>query len=377
MPLERTDASQVVTWTPQMTNPRWLGALGHVNQLVYSFSCPGGPDQLTCNLMVEANFRTDAMNVGRIVQVYRGGIVIWEGILQEPVPTAQGWNIAAAGAGNYGANFVAYYTSTWPASEPDQSLNDAISRGLRWVNPGQDGVSGLWTGQEVDPGAQMITDLLNLVTTNGALTWYVTTTPYGNYLAVFALPTTPNRVIVASTPVARSLSAQVNTIYLRYQATADNTTTGASATYATTSVSNAASIAQYGEIETYADLSDAGVMTAGAAQALGQNVLNRFMHASFAGPFVCGPGQLLTTGGSPIDLGMDQAGTVAKLILTDYGYGGEVGINTPVNFLIGAYSYDDDAQTATISPFNYLATDLSSLLNAVVSMLPQPSDPST
>src|ERR1700679_3220674 len=113
MPLLRTDATQICTFNQDMSRPRWLGQIGHVEGLQYSWVCPGGCDQLTCNLMVEATIRTEAMNPGRIVQAFRGGGLIWEGILQEPQPTTSGWTITAVGAGNYGTNYVAYYPNTW------------------------------------------------------------------------------------------------------------------------------------------------------------------------------------------------------------------------------------------------------------------------
>lgn len=372
MPLLRTDMSQVVTYTPAMTNPRWLGAIGHVEALTYSWVLPGGPDQMSCNLMVEATYRTEAVNPGRIVQIYRGGAIIWEGILQEPAPTTAGWTVTAVGAGNYGTNYLALYTSTWPASEPDQAVNNAIARGLRWQNPGIGSPSGIWLGQAVDSGAQTITDLLNLCCTYGGLTWQVATGPFGNVLTLFALPATVNRLLLARQPAPRTLGANINVIQLRYEVSADNATTGAAAVFATTSASNAASVAQYGTQEAYLDISDGGVMSAGAAQAVGNAVLQRYVRASFAGPFTVGPGDLMTTGGQPMDLGINHAGTVVQLLLTDYAYGGEVNLG-PLSFLVGGYSYDDDTLTGTVTPFQYLDLSMSGLLSAAATMLPQPA----
>jgi len=377
MALQRTDATQIVTYStaglPSLTQPRWLGQIGHVNQLKYSWTLPGGPDQLSCTLMVPASTRTDAMNPGRIVQAYRGGVVIWEGILNEPVPTSSGWNISAVGAGNYGTNYVALYSSTWPTGEPDQAVNQAITRGLRWVNPGIGTPSGIWLGQAVDSGAQTITDLLNLCCTLGGLTWQVDTTQaQGNVLSLFALPTAVNRLLLVRQPAARTLGGDINVIWIRYQTAADNTTTGANATFAVTSASNAASVALHGTREAYMDLSDAGTLSAGAAQAVGSSVLQRYQRASFAGPFAAGPGDIMTTGGEGMDLGINHAGTVMQLLLTDYGYGGEVSLG-PVSFLVGGYAYDDDTLTGTVTPFQYLDLSLSGLMAAAVTGLPRPA----
>src|SRR5258707_1725812 len=82
--------SSVVTRRPDGTQPRHLGALGHVSALTYSWSNPGGPDQLSCTLQVPPDQRTDATNPGRICDVIRGGRVIWTGKLMEPAPPSAG-----------------------------------------------------------------------------------------------------------------------------------------------------------------------------------------------------------------------------------------------------------------------------------------------
>lgn len=363
MPVIRPDASQLVTCTQQLTEAVWLGHVGHVAGLKYSYSCPGGPNTMSATLQIEADRRVPAMETGRIVRIIRGGGIIWEGIMIEPVPTDAGWTLSANGAGNYGTDYVALYTSTWPANQPDESVNNAIGRGMRWVNPGI-GSTGMYLGNVVDSGAQDITSLLNTATGLGAYTWYVTTTDYGNMLSVFPLPTVPDRLLVANTPVPRTIGADINTVYERYEVSADNPATGTAQVNATTSSQNLTSAAKYGTRETYVDLTPAGVMTAATAQGYGNNVLQRYIHATYSGPFTVGPGQLLTMGGQPVDLGADQAGHVAQLVLTDYAYGGEVSIHNPVAFLIGGYEYDDDSQTASITPFLYQAADLAGMLSA-------------
>lgn len=359
------NASQVVTYNQANGDCRWLGTLGHVTGLQYGFNLPGGCDKFQCNLDVEPNYRTDAMNPGRIVEICRGASIVWNGVLDEPQPGTSGWTITGVGAGNQGTNMSAIYTDPWPTSEPDEAINNAIGRGLNWVNPGVGTPAGAWFGQEVDSGDQTISDLLNLVCTRGGLTWYVNSQPgtAGNVLSVLQVPTTVNYLLVSTTPVGRTLGGNYNTIWLRYNIAADNSTTGAAATYGTTSVTNAQSIALYGPLEVYIDLSNAGVMTAGQAQTVGQYVLNIYQRATFAGPFTVQPGQLLTIGGTPVDLGCVQAGAVCQLILTDFGYGGELTPQFPITFVIGTYLWDDQNQVGTITPYQTLNQSMSSLLS--------------
>lgn len=363
--------SVVATYAPDGVSAcRYLGTLGHVNQLKYSWSLPGGPDQMSCLLQREAQFRTDALNPGRIVKIFRGGRAIWEGRLDEPGPSPSGWALTAHGAGTYGADFAATYT-TW-ANNPNDAVNAAITRGLRWVNPGNN-TAGLWYGQQADSGSIQIADLLNQLTTKGNQTWYVRTLPTGNVLSVFTLPTnplTPDRILVAPTPVGRTLGGDINTIFIRYQTSADSSTV---ATYGLTSVQDSVSVAEHGVIETYLDVSSAGFMSAGAAQAAAQSVLNRYQRASFAGPFVCRPGEILTVGGQPVDIGMEDANHVYKVILTDYGYGGEV-LPDPVMFLSGLAEYDDTSETIQITPFQSLDLSLTGLLSEVQTTLRIPAN---
>jgi hypothetical protein len=149
---------------PELSHPKWLGQLGHVAGINYSYSIPGGPDQLTCVLQVEPYFRTDAMNPGRIITAHRGGSCIWEGILTEPQPAATGWTLNANGVGTYGTNYAAWWQVSNPASwEADRVVDYAIARGLRWSNLGIGSPAGLYLGPVQESGSMTITDFLNLL----------------------------------------------------------------------------------------------------------------------------------------------------------------------------------------------------------------------
>lgn len=279
--------------------------------------------------------------------------------MNEPQPAVDGWTLSATGSGSLGNNLCDIYT-TW--DEPDDHINQAISRGLNWRNPGIGGTGGLWLGDQVDSGSEMITDFLNSITVQGALSWSVDARD--STLSVGPLPTEVNRLLVATSPVARTIAGDINSLWLYYQITGDDTDSSAAATYGLVNVQNAADIALHGVTEDYYDLTSNGDMTEDEVRANGNAVLARYNRASFAGPFTVAPGELLTAGGYPVDLGCEQAGTVCRLMLTDFGYGGEV-VPGPVEFVVGAYEYDDSAQTGTITPFQNVASDFTSLLAAV------------
>jgi len=350
-------ASQVCTFRQDGTSPRWLGQLGHVNALKYSFVLPGGPDQMSCTLGQPPSFRPDALNPGRYVKIFRGGSWVWQGILDEPSSDASGWSITAHGAGTYGNNYLAGW-NTWNLNDP---VNLAIAQGLDWVNPG---ITSGWLGIQPDMWSEYVSDWLTAICLQAGLVWYV---GRGNVLATGLPPVTVNRLITCTEAVSRTVIGDVNVIRATYVASDDG---NGNAVNAYVVVSNAADIAAHGTLEEPVDLTPAGVMTPAAATGYAQAMLNYYIGAAYAGPFTVRYGQLLTTGGSPIDLGTDQAATVARLIVTDAGYGGEV-TPGPVTFVVGAYEYDDDAQVATITPWQSYRNDFSSLLTVAIPPLRQ------
>ncbi len=342
------------------------------------YTCPGGPSTLTTTLQRPPGTRTDATDPGRVVQAWRGASCVWEGILNEPDPQAGGSVITAHGAGTYPADYSALYT-TWNA---DDAVNQAIARGMRLVNPGIGKPPGIWLGQQQDSGSQQVSDHLNLLCTSGGLLWYTfpgvtSTSPAGpRVLRLFPFktdqagyPTAPaDRILIATSPVARSVTGDVTVLELRYQATADVQASpgvaARAATYATVEVTNAASVAKHGRIERFVDLSSAGVMTPDAVRAIGNNILTRFVRATWDGAFTAGPGQVLTADGVPVDLGMEEASLVYKVLFTDSPYGGEVAM-APLVFMSGTYSYDEGTGAATITPFKGVRGDISSLIAAL------------
>jgi hypothetical protein len=363
---------------PSPTSPRWLGALGHVSALKYSFTCPGGPDHMSCLLRLPPDYRTDALNPGRVVQVFRGANCVWEGKLDEPQPGTEGWAVTAHGAGTYGADFTALYT-TWNADDP---VNQAISRGLRWSNPGIGTPLGIYLSQQVDSGAQTIAAFLNLLCSGGALTWMVTPpgvtqAPAGPWqLQVFGLPADVygtlqypvGRLLISHTPVPRTINADINTLVIRYQVSTDiqatSTTKAVPAVYATLTVTQASSVLRHGPMEYYLDTSSAGVLTVSQVTQIGNNILAKYVRASFAGPFTVGPGQLLNAGGFPVDLGCEKAGTLVQVMVADAPYGGEVTAG-PVIFMTGQYEFDDDTDTATLTPLQGARQDMATVIAAM------------
>jgi hypothetical protein len=362
--------SQVRTFAVDGSKPRYLGTLGAVSGLQLSWTIPGGAEQLTCTLGADPRLRTDATDPGRIVEVIRGGSVSWNGTLAEPQQTANGWALTANGSGTWGAGFTADFSNKWKDDAPDQVIANAVGRGLGWEQPDIGHPSGMFLGQPPDPGAIQVDAMMTQLCSLGGLTWWVKRVQSGCQVQVFPVPTTPmtaTRLLVATSPAPRTLGGDINAIEIRYESAPDEGA-GYPAVFSTTWATDATSIAKHGRIETFLDISNSGPMLAGDAQAIGNLVLGQYQRASYAGPFTVRQGELLTLGGQPTDIGMFFTGTpegapVYKLLMMDQAYGGEVAPG-PVTFLCGRYEYDEDAETATITPFQSLAENFASLLAA-------------
>lgn len=374
MPVSPT--AQIVTRAPDGSDPRWLGRYGLVSGIGWSHSVPGGSSSFSCILQADPASRPKVIQAGRQVQVYAGVRCVWDGQLDEPTPGGDGWQLSAHGAGTFGTQFWAFWTATWASlAAPSDAVDQAITRGMRWINPGfATPPTGAWLGQVPDNGSINISDLLNLLCSRGGLTWQVKRLAGGNQLQFITVPVgnvTPTRLLVAQGPVARTIAGVVNAIILRYQNTADSSSTTAS--FTTTTVTNPAMITMYGRNERYIDLSSAGQMSAGAAQAVGNWVLNRYQQAAFGGPFTVYPGQYLTNRGSRINLATEQAGEIVRLLVADYG--GAVSAGAPVTFLVGNYAYDEESGTAQVTPFASVRTDFSTLAGVRTGFHSKPGDP--
>jgi hypothetical protein len=405
---------------PRPFNPRYLGQVGHVSGINYTYAIPGGPSQLTCVLQVEPNYRTDALNPGRIITAHRGCSCIWEGQLTEPEPAATGWTLTANGVGTYGSNFYPWWQAgSGPVTKsngwfPDGPVDFAIARGLRWSNRGIGMPNGIYVGP-VQPfgGVETVSDWMNLLCTGGSLVWELvqpasaSSWPPGPWeLVVYSLPTDqsgnplqtgppakvqtrvlqlqpegkwgrtdlltasprrpPDLFLVNTSPVARTLVADYNTLVLNYQVTPDVTATSTvkaqAATYGTTFVDVPGSVTAHGRMEYPLDLSSYGSMTAAQVQQVGLNILSKFVRANFASAFSVMPGQLLNPGGFPVDLGLNWGGAVCTVQGVNAAQGGEVGM-APLTFVIGQYEYDDDTQTATVTPYQNQRTDMASVIS--------------
>lgn len=393
---------------PDPRNGVHMGTLGHVKSLAYNWSKPGGPTSMSWTLLKPASYRHPAMDPGRVIQAFRGGSCIWEGINQEPQPGGDtGWTMTANGAGTYGSVFTAVYSKTTATTwNPDDVVNHAIGRGMRWKNNGIGKPTGIYLGQLQDEGSIAVTDLLNLFCTGGSLYWSVEqpkgarvpADPWEIKLRPFpsdinGLPTAgttaanlqysdsswvrvdlrksmtrfpPDLYIINVNPIPRTITNDYNTLVIKYMAkpdtTATSTVSASAAVYDTIIVDNPQSVLAHGRNEYYLDVSASSGMTEAQVVAIGQNILKNYVRANFAQAIAVQPGRLVNNGGVPVDLGVDWSGYMVSLLVDTAAFGGEVNYGTQT-FMIGDYAFDDDTQTATITPYGSQLTDISTVIN--------------
>src|SRR5262249_23092141 len=140
--------AQIRTSAPDFSGARrrYLGQLGIVSGTRYSFTVPGGCEQLTTTLGCDLRLRTDALDPGRYVEAVLGGSAVGDGILDEPQPGDGGWSITAHGSGTFGSQYRADF-SAWATDAPDTIIANAISRGLNWLTPSIGHPAGMFLGQ--------------------------------------------------------------------------------------------------------------------------------------------------------------------------------------------------------------------------------------
>ncbi len=358
----------VVSFDDNNANPYWLGSIGPVTGLKYSDTMPGGPETMTCTVQADPTVRHDAFSPGRRVKGYRGASLVWGGTMEEPQPGDDGWSLTVSGMGTIGERWRASYASPaeWTASTV---IQNAIDRNLPWQ---KGALASAFLSDVRDSSALNMTEFMDLITSPAGRTWRVTrTVPDAAarewMVSLLNIPSAPTRLLIATGPVSRTLAAYINTLFVRYQKTADSG--NVAATYDEVQVSNDG-VFKHGVYEGFWDLSGAGVLSSGTVTSLATTALAKYTAASWAGPFKVLRGQYLTMGGSPVDLGCEVAGEVAQLIISTGPYGGEITPAPPITFPVGKVEYDNDEDSLLITPLQSWTGDLNAVLQLLAPKAP-------
>jgi hypothetical protein len=344
-----------------------LGQVAPVAALGWTSQLPGGDATLTATLTLPTAQRHAAIRPGRLVKAWRGGTV-WEGTLAEPTTQSGTWQVTANGIGTYGNNFQAAYSGGWGgangADVPARVINEAVDRGLRWAKvPATIGNGPPLLDFQVpfDSASKTLTEFLNGLGAAGGLTWEITR--LGHNVKFHALPTAPTRLLLAPDPPGRTVAGHYNALWVKYRQ-------NPGAVIHTDIYQNKRQADRWGPLEAYADYTAADPMANTWAQGnrattFAAGVLAKTPATSYTNSFAVVPGQVLTLGGVPVDLGCERAGEVYKVIGATQGWGGD-DPNAQITFVGGAYQWDDIAEAGSITPYQKAGTDLSSVMQAMM-----------
>ena len=362
-------SSTVMTMNQDRTQKQVMGGpeTGPVTGLGWSDTYSGGPAD--CSFTVntpQGQAQPKALAAGRLVEISRGAMVQYTGILNKPTPNdAGGWDVTAKGSGQWGDDFRDIW-STW--TDVNDALGQAVTRGLKWKLQTYSNTP-LYLVDQQESASQSVTDLLNMVTKPGYYGWHI---GRRRLLSIAAVPSAPTRLLFSSSPQARAL-VTVNALYAKYQISADNADSGAAASYGQALATNSGSVARFGRVEQEWDISGAGTMSLGTAQAWAAAALSRYTGLSWAGDIPVTYGQYTDLTGVPQDIGCEHAGEVVRLFLADGPYDAEISPFPPVTFVVAKLAFDETTEAGAVTPLNQIQTDLGSLLESMAIWLPKPA----
>jgi len=341
---------QVFSTAPDGTDRVCLDALGPISALRISTSINGDVG-LSWQQRLDPKAHHGAFAPGRLVTVPVSLSSIWQGRMGNP-QRGTVWSFTAAGRSTEPARWVALAATDNNATHLDEVVDAAIARGWTVTRPAS--LPTLTDGSQVS-GSLKVGEALDQVTSQLNEWWTINRS---GQLTAFTLPTSLSYILCAQdTAGGRTADNFVTDVIVLYTDTADFTTKSLTR-------SNTAARAKYGRIEDIYPLTDLGPITTTQAQAAGDNFLS--VHAprlKFTGAFQVAAGQLLNPGGTPVDLGIVQAGGLVRVLLTDPdAAAGETTFGGPVQIVIGQTDYDVDADVLTLTPLDTSPTGLANVL---------------
>ena len=131
-----------IVTVPELSHPKWLGEIGHVSQLDYTYSIPGGPDQFICSLWSSRTTAPKRSTPAGSSPATEGRRASGKGSSSNRSRAPPAGSSRPTAVGNYGTNFGAWWQNNAATPRPptagplDGPIDFAIARGLRWANYG-------------------------------------------------------------------------------------------------------------------------------------------------------------------------------------------------------------------------------------------------
>lgn len=328
----------------------WLSTIPSVygvGDLRYS-TAARGCEQASWSMSLSPTFGHPALLAGKIVEIRVGPKNVWQGTLDEPDRTDNGWSFSAAGLAAEGESFLCFDEDLNTTSIPDVAIDQAIARGLPWKRPVS--ISAVpYADGDSTAALNKVGPLLDSWSLSESKPWGVNADA-----EVYAVtdPVMPKWYLTAgSGKVGLADDEYASTLFGRYQSDAS--------TYATAMVEDpAAAFAHYREEGI--DLTTLGYVDGTKATAVldGRLADGKARYAWTKALTVSGL-QITTPGGQPAFLPFVRAGDKARL----FGVVSQQGIPLPyLDFIIGRTELQAGAKTIVISPRELAARTLGDVL---------------
>lgn len=326
----------------------WLDELGLISGLSFNQSYPGGDETATWQMVLDMRAQHRAWAPGRQIGITAGTSTVWAGLLDNPTRDTV-WTMNAIGSASADSQrFLAIAPTSGNALNLDEVITAAQSRGLAWTAPSLL-PSTPASGGSVPSGSIYIDDALAQVMAAQSTETFWSLSD-GKVLTAGAAPTVPTYILLATgVGGGRTLDGFVTDVIVTYQS--------ATGQLSTTTVSAASR--PFGVFEVPLDITSLGLIPTSQATAAGNAFLAlNGARAKYTDPFVVTAGQLITTGGQPIDGAIFSPGNLLNVIVTDPDSAGEVALSGPVPMIAGYTSFDVDSNVLTVGSIDYSSDSL-------------------
>lgn len=326
----------------------WLDGLAIVAGLRYSKTYPGGACTASWQMTLNALARHRAWAPGREVGIACGASTIWRGDLDNPTRGTV-WQLSAQGGAADAKRFAALADDdTGSALDLASVLTNANGRGLGWTLPG----SFPTVTDSTSPSGSIMCDEALAEVSAGQTPPQFWSVDANRVLTIGESPADSSFILLATTPGGgRTLDQFVTDVIVIYQA----------ATGVIKTVTRSATSRPFGRFEYVLDITAQGLLPDVQAEAAGDAYLaTNGARAKFTDPFTVTAGQLLTSGGQPVDLATFSPGVRFNVILTDPDSAGEVTLAPVVSCVAGFTDYDVDSGVLTLGTTDYSGDSLSS-----------------
>lgn len=322
-----------------------LSEFAHVGDLQWSTGWPYGCLEASWQMDLTPNTFPKALSKDAHVEIWDGPVRVWAGFISETTP-GDSWEVHAKGWHAAFTNLLCLNAlSTAPSAVPNVAVPAAITRaGLPVVVGSTLSATSITSGTETVANNYVL-PFLDAYAESLGQRWAVDE----NYvLTVAADPTEHYYVLNSDTALRASADDDyVTDIYPRFVATV-NATTGDADSWGLGHVGVTAPPA--GRRERGMDVTDFGLMTQSASEALaqGQLALNS-ARMGYTSGFELSAGELLRPGGSPSRPALVKAGRVLRgFTVADASGAVQLGLTQDV--LIGRTTYTDGAATVSVLP---------------------------